>query len=148
MRTHTYAITYKEKIPLLKSGECRQTIRMHNPDANMAKRPGDTLLLHTWAGLPYRTKWDWRKEYTITSVPQIIIVREGVWQMPGDSVVPTTDDESARAHMRMLTKAEFDLLAKLDGIVPPTGEELVSVLVEVNSEDVYGRILDVIRFED
>jgi hypothetical protein len=145
MRTFTYGLTYKEKISTLESGECRQTIRLHNPNANQQKRPGDRFVLHTWAGMPYRTKWDWRAEYAITDVPQIIVTKEGVWQLPGSPVVPSTGEDCL--HMRLLTKAELDLLAKLDGIVPPTGEELIAVLVNVNTKDVMGLILDVIRFE-
>ena len=66
MTTHILSLTYAPKIPLVKSGECTQTIRLHNPDR--PKKVGDKLILRTWAGWPYRTKWNWRLETYISEL--------------------------------------------------------------------------------
>lgn len=58
MATHIMALTYKPKIEAVKSLECRQTIRLLNPVR--PKKVGDNFILHTWAGKPYRSGWDWR----------------------------------------------------------------------------------------
>ena len=57
-RTHILSMTYGPKIAAIKRGELARTIRRYNP--KKPKKVGDELLIHTWAGKPYRSKWDWR----------------------------------------------------------------------------------------
>ena len=78
MTTHILSLTYAPKIPLVKSGDCTQTIRLHNPEK--PKMVGDKLLLHTWAGKPYRSKWDWRLK---TSIEDLTLLR-----FPADDPTP------------------------------------------------------------
>ena len=70
MTTHILSLTYAPKISLVKSGECTQTIRLHN-DQN-PKRVGDKLIIHTWKGRPYRSKWGWRLE---TKIDDLTLLR-------------------------------------------------------------------------
>ena len=92
MATHILSLTYVPKIPLVKSGEITQTIRLHNPER--PKKVGDKLILHTWEGKPYRTKWDWRLE---TSIEDLTLLRFLSDSMPllffhrGKAWVPTDD---------------------------------------------------------
>jgi len=58
MTTHILSMTYGPKIEAVKRGEVARTIRRYNP--KKPKKVGDGLLIHTWAGKPYRSKWDWR----------------------------------------------------------------------------------------
>ncbi len=58
MTTHILSMTYGPKIEAIKRGEIARTIRRYNP--KKPKKVGDGLLIHTWAGKPYRSKWDWR----------------------------------------------------------------------------------------
>jgi hypothetical protein len=70
MTTHILSMTYAPKIPLVKSGECTQTIRLHN--YQNPKRVGDKLLIHTWKGKPYRSKWGWK---LTTSIEDLTLLR-------------------------------------------------------------------------
>jgi len=58
MTTHILSMTYGPKIEAVKRGEVARTIRRYNP--KKPKKVGDRLLIHTWAGKPYRSKWGWR----------------------------------------------------------------------------------------
>jgi hypothetical protein len=51
-------LTYGPKIGPVKAGECQQSIRKLNQER--PKTLEDKLKFHTWAGTPYRSKWDWR----------------------------------------------------------------------------------------
>jgi hypothetical protein len=77
MTTHILSLTYVPKIPLVKSGECTQTIRLHNPDR--PKKVGDKLILHTWAGRCYFSKWDWRMETEISELKLLKLSDGGDW---------------------------------------------------------------------
>ena len=130
-RTHIMSLTYRPKIEAVKAGTCRQTIRLKR--SSVEKLPGDKLLMHTWAGLPYRSKWDWRLDARIKE--RILIWHDGseTWWvyddrdfLKGRPIQPgyhTTDDDFL---------AE---LAKRDGIVPPTREGLESALKALNHLD-------------
>ena len=133
MTTHILSLTYAPKIPLVKSGECTQTIRLHNPDR--PKKVGDKLILHTWAGKPYRTKWDWRLETGISETH--LLDFKGC---PFDRIRPYLDGE-------YITFEQGSELAFLDGIAPATGWELIATLLTLNGLAVIdGTTWDVIRW--
>jgi hypothetical protein len=67
MTTHIKALTYGPKISAVKEHKCRQTIRI----CKREPKPGDVLLLHTWAGTPYRSTWDWQERFTLKDTPHI-----------------------------------------------------------------------------
>ena len=119
MTTHVLALTYAPKIEAVKAGTCRQTIRRFNP--LKPKKVGDKLILHTWAGKPYRTPWDWRLETNLTFVGRIHLI-DGVWFMESvnipDKWYPSED---------MVVH-----LATRDGIDPPTREGLEATLKRLN----------------
>lgn len=124
MTTHILALTYLPKIEAVRSGLCCQTIRRYNP--MRPKRPGDKLILHTWAGRPYRSKWDWRLETTISSAylmefppsesdePVMLLAGEGCTWTPLD---------------------DFDLMhiASMDCIERPSADSLCQTLRELNN---------------
>lgn len=92
-KTHIRALTYKPKIDGVKSGTIRQTVRLQRSGPDMKK--GDKLILHTWAGKPYRSKWDWRLEARLTKVFQLRFVGlewtpevcfDGVHWLPTDDI--------------------------------------------------------------
>ena len=130
MTTHILSLTYAPKIPLVKSGECTQTIRLHNPDR--PKKVGDKLILHTWAGKPYRTKWDWRLETEISDLRLL--------KFP--DVSKFSDTEFVRLW------SYLGNLARLDGINPPDAETLMRTLGTLNNLNglLEGTIWDIIRW--
>ena len=105
MTTHILSMTYAPKIEKVFSGEITQSIRRWWP-GQPKKMIGDDLLIHTWEGKPYRSKWGKRLYAEITYL---------------DIIDLTT-----------MTYPELDELAKLDGIDPPTGAELKKVLWGLN----------------
>ena len=76
MATHIMALTYAPKIEAVKAGTCKQTIRLKR---SVEKKIGDKIILHTWAGKPYRSKWDWRLETRIIAVTRLRVFC-GVWE--------------------------------------------------------------------
>jgi hypothetical protein len=119
-RTHILSLTYKPKIEAVKAGTIRQTIRLKRSDVE--KRPGDKLLLHTWAGKPYRTPWDWRLETTITE-RIALLYQFGLWHY------------NENGHGQGYETARYgymDEIAKLDGIDPPTIYGLTDTLARLN----------------
>ena len=133
MTTHILSLTYAPKIPLVKSGECTQTIRLHNPEK--PKKIGDKLILHTWAGKPYRSRWDWRLETEITQMHKM----EFRYKANG-GFRPLLDGEE----MNYITACE---IAELDGMVSASGFEMVDILVELNGfETIGGTVWDIIRW--
>jgi hypothetical protein len=127
MATHILSLTYASKIPLVKSGECTQTVRLHNPDK--PKRVGDKLILHTWEGKPYRSRWDWRLEteiselHLLTFQPEPVI--DGAWR----------------------PSSFMDDVARQDGIMPVSASELYRILEHLNGLHHLGNTLwDIIRW--
>ena len=111
----------------MKSGECTQTIRLHNPDR--PKKVGDKLILHTWAGKPYRSKWDWRLETEISELVKLRIT-EG-WSM------------------NYFLLKELREIAKLDGIKIPSVDGLIDTLMKLNHlsvPELYECTWDIIRW--
>jgi len=139
MTTHIMAITYPPKIPSVKSGNCDQTIRIHNSER--PKRVGDKLLLHTWAGLPYRSKWDWRLETEISEVltlfgqyewfgPEENRCHMTIWKLLTDYEILQTG--SKIPNYRMLTTEEVEKIIERDGIKPVKYEQLEMTLESLN----------------
>lgn len=137
MAKHVMALTYAPKIEAVKRGECCQTIRRYNPER--PKHPGDKLTLHTWAGRPYRSKWDWRLETTISRILRLYF--------PGikDGVRPTASAQGESAwHIsdEMLTA-----IAIADGIEDPSAASLRATLKRLNGIDsLIGTEWEVIRW--
>jgi hypothetical protein len=98
-------MTYAPKIERVFSGEITQTIRRWWP-GQPKKMIGDDLLIHTWEGKPYRSKWG-KRLYGIVTYAEIV-------------------------DLLNLSVEELDELAILDGIVPPNGEELKRTLARLN----------------
>lgn len=128
MTTHVMSFTVEEKEVWVRDGLIRQTIRPRS--TRKPKKVGDNALLHGWKGVPYRSPWSWRFEKRIREVIPIDIDKIGVrreglffkWNM---------------AYPRYL--------ARMDGIIPPTGERLWKVLSELYESD-EPMEMDVIRW--
>lgn len=87
MTRHIMSLTYMPKIGPVKRGECTQTVRLlAGPgeilpdDTRRLKRVGDEILLHTWEGVPYRSRWDWRQRYILSEVLVIYCDPDGMWR--------------------------------------------------------------------
>ena len=99
-------LTYRPKIARVASGEIRQTIR-----PGLKYQVGDQVSFHGWEGLPYRSRWTNRTPYhKLTEVINIVVLQRGILD-PWGYVFRWTDPACHE-------------LARLDGIDPPTGEEL------------------------
>ena len=144
MRKHTKPFTYMPKIEAVRAGELTQTIRPRNN--NKPVGVGDEILFHgfkckcgseDWEPLDdqymklrcrgcgkrmgYATRlWSWRMR---VEVIEVINVAAHPWGL----VYP---DGTKREW------TELDTLARLDGILPPTGEALGKVLRSLT--DLYG----------
>ncbi|HUV61076.1 MAG TPA: hypothetical protein VMW71_02790, partial [Thermoplasmata archaeon] len=77
---------------------------------------GDIQPFHGWEGLPYRSPWNWRREFELTEVIPILVART-YFTIGG---APRRYDWSG---------SYADALARLDYIDPPTGTELRDVLM-------------------
>lgn len=117
MTRHVMAITYEQKIEPVRCGDCRQTIR------TIGKRKisiGDIITFHGWTGRPYRSKWSWRKEVTVTKIIKILISIDGMVDMDDISTIHKWDSYAV------------NLIADNDYIVPATGAALKDVLFKLN----------------
>lgn len=114
MSKHIFSLTYKPKIEGVLDDTIKQTIRAGNKI-----EVGDSILFHGWEGRPYRSKWSWRKEVTVTKVYSIIMSKDGIQYNK----------------MWFYKYEELNELAKKDGINPPTGEELGRILCEIYGKD-------------
>jgi len=117
---HIMSFTYEPKIDRVWSGEITQTIRRKG---KTEKKVGDKILFHTWTGRPYRSKWGKRLLVEIEELITIQIFNKGfrVWDEVDDIWVWYSWIGSFAQH-----------LAELDGIDPPTGQELARLLFELN----------------
>lgn len=148
MTTHIVSLTYRPKIEAVKSGACNQTIRVHNE--RKPKKAGDKLILHTWEGMPYRTKWDWRLETSIESVwllktPEPYVDLNGNPNLHANSYRISFDNGDSWEHIfdERLTE-----LAAADHIENPSKETLEKTLSTLNNlSDLSGMIWDVIRWK-
>ena len=139
MARHVMALTYAPKIEAVKSGACCQTIRRYNYER--PKRPGDKLILHTWAGRPYRSQWDWRLTTTIDSVWRLRFpgIRNGITASisfnEGRDWLPTDGIG--------LTNIAID-----DGIEDPSAESLRATLKRLNGlVSLFGTEWEIIRWQ-
>ena len=138
MATHILSLTYAPKIPLVKSGECTQTIRLHNPDK--PKRVGDKLILHTWAGRPYFSKWDWRLN---TKISELILLDWG-WCVK-DAQTSIHNGEFWESY-EPVCEVALGEIARQDGIFP-TWLHLVETLKKLNDlESIWLTEWDIIRW--
>ena len=115
MTKYNLPLTYAPKIPKVLSGECRQTIRVGNKF-----QPYDLISFHGWEGKPYRSPWSFRTPYfEIVLVEDITIQKGGIYSPWPDLFSPWDSPD-------------LDLLARADGIDPPTGKELERVLLSMH----------------
>lgn len=144
-RLWSLPLTYAPKIPAVKAGTCRQTIRVINktrahPDG-VRKEVGDLIRFFAWTGKPYRSKREWVVEgyQTITRAYDCKIFRSGI-TIPDQMYIRDLGISGA------INWYFLDDLAKADGIVPPTGEALRCVLMAKNRIPEEGVIAQVLRW--
>jgi len=122
-------LTYRPKIPGVIAGTIRQTIR---PGLKYA--PGDLVAFHGWEGRPYLSKWSNRTWYfELHLVIDIRIRPVGIiplrWAADDPDLINAYPrefhDPPVFPGRRIPWSAPaIDELARLDGIDPPTGQEL------------------------
>lgn len=109
---HILSLIYDSKIQAVLAGTCRQTIRLGNRFA-----VGDQIMFHGWEARPYRSKWSFRTPYyPVEQVINITILLRGIAMPHEFRPWPLLDE-----------------IARLDGIVPPTGEALRDVLLGMHT---------------
>lgn len=139
-KTHIMSLTYKPKIEGVQSDKITQTIRLFHPEK--PKKAGDKLILHTWAGKPYRTPWDWRLEIPIHYVFRLK-KEGGIWYT---SIEPE-EKQLYEIIGPWCSQLSVDSLAYHDGIDPPTQEGLEATLKKLNGlASIEGVIWEVIRW--
>lgn len=119
------ALTYKPKIDPVRRNECRQTIR------TLRKRPivlGDFITFHGWMDIAYRSPWTSRKTVVVKEVIPIIVHEEGIAK-PYYGTGPWVSGPICH-----WWDPYCDELAKLDYILPATGEALRDVLFGLNGD--------------
>ena len=126
MTGRNLGITYKPKIPFVKSGECNQTIRRGRRWA-----VGDIAHLFTWSGKPYYSKWSWRRD---AEVIQVIPVK-----VMDDFFVVYTDGVNGFPYLWF--HAVVDEIARLDFIDPPSGIVLRNILLHTFAGQTEGQII-------
>lgn len=132
MKKYNSPLTYPPKIPGVLDGSIRQTIRI---DSHYGLH--DLIAFHGWQGKPYRSPWSFRTKYfEINYVNNIHIVPDGLMfescvKQGGTYVIP----------WRMCVA-----WAHLDGIDPPTGEELGHVLLSMHKIPAEGSPAQIIRW--
>lgn len=119
-------LTYAPKIQPVIDGTCRQTIRTGRKFS-----VGDLIRFYTWAGRPYHSK-----RTTITEYMQIV-------ELEGVVIIP---EGLVRAGYLLHNWPDMDILAYLDGIVPPTGAALKEVLMSKNKIPVTGIDAQIVRW--
>ena len=129
-RKHILPLTYLPKIPAVLEGRCTQTIR-----TGREFQVGDLVMFHGWEGRPYRSKWDFRTPYwEIIVVHPCVILEDGI------------DDLKFQGEIGFWYWDELNQLAELDGIDPPTGEELGRVLMSMHQIPERGLPAQIIRW--
>ena len=113
MTKHVKAFTYAPKIPAVRSGECRQTIRTGDKIS-----VGDEILWHGW----YRNMWTWHIIVTVTDAIPVVI--------DYDRGIRCYDEHSDTFHWYTWHGLYTSYLARMDFIDPPTGAALRDVLTE------------------
>jgi hypothetical protein len=96
---------------------------------------GDLVSFHGWEGRPYRSKWSFRTPYwALILVEDISIYSNGIYSPWPDRFCEWDTPE-------------MDALASLDGIDPPTGEELGRVLTSMHRIPDEGLSAQIITWE-
>jgi len=130
MRSYWLPLTYPPKIPKVLSGECTQTIR-----PGRKYRVGDRVAFHGWGGTPYRSKWSFKTPYwEVIWITQITLFPDGIGYLYSE-------------FGSRWTWASVDDVALLDGIDPPTGEELGRVLLSMHKIPPEGLPAQIIRWK-
>ena len=117
-KKHVMSMTYGPKIKPVQDGECAQSIRKGSKYS-----VGDSVLLHGWSGIAYRSGWNGRMRLNVIAVGNIKISKAGIHftgKITGFKYVITWDDE------------RLNELAAADFIDPPTGEGLRGALFKSN----------------
>jgi len=107
-KIHTISMAYKPKIEPVFNRECHRTLRF-----TRKIKGGDKLLIHDWAGKPYRSKWGRRLYVEVVCVRHVIIdmICIKTLDRTGDNWFSTPWEDDIAAYM-----------AKEDGIVAPEGD--------------------------
>ena len=131
MTVHYIALTYEPKIAAVRQGTVRQTIRRVG---KRVYKVGDKLVLHGWAGKPYRSPWNWRTEaFTLKEVFKIYFdCKDVAYKVHPELSVGAMANTRIASLMGCDT---LDDLAARDGIVPPSGLQLHKVLYEKNNKN-------------
>jgi hypothetical protein len=133
MKKYNLPLTYPPKIPKVLSGECPQTIR---PGSKF--KIGDLVSFHGWSGKPYRSSWSFGsppKYWELRVVKNCVLMEEGI------------DNLQFSGSVGFWYWDELDRLAELDGIEPPTGEELGKVLTSYHKIPEEGLPAQIIRWK-
>lgn len=101
-------LTYEPKIEAVRNRLCNQSIRKDDKFI-----VGDRVSFHGWEGVPYRSPWSFRTPYF--PLTHVINCRIYPWGMKVSSEFKWECDT-------------MNVLARWDGIEPPTGIELKKVL--------------------
>lgn len=124
---HILPLTYAPKIPAVLEGRCRQTIR-----AGRKFQVGDLVMFHGWEGRPYHSKWSFRTPWwTVENTFDITLFLWGI-------LTPS--------RVYQWNYWELRNVAALDGIDPPTGEELGKVLLSMHRIPEEGFPAQIIRW--
>ena len=140
-RHHVRAFTYQPKIRAVIDRECGQTIRPLREYVPIHKRikVGDIIMFHGWQDKPYRSKWSpWTLSAVVSDVEELRIDRPY-----GFTIV--RHDPPAR-FVGSWDGPLGHLLARLDGIDPPTGRDLYKVLTSF-SGSIQGMTFQIIRWD-
>jgi hypothetical protein len=104
-------LTYEPKINGVLNGSIFQSIRV-----DTILEIGDLIAFHGWEGIPYKSPWSFRTPYLEINWAEPIRIHEDFIYYPWEKTKYKVGDN------------ELKYLAELDGINPPTGEELLRIL--------------------
>jgi hypothetical protein len=128
MRKWNLPLTYGPKIQPVIDGEIRQTIRI-----GRKFNRGDLIRFYRWTAYPYRSERRTLTEYfTLVNVQNILISPDGFGLEIADAI--------------SWSHPLADLVARLDGSIPPTGEALRDILMSKNKIPKKGKEAQIIRW--
>jgi hypothetical protein len=134
-------LTYGPKIPRVLSGEIEQTIRR-----GWTWKSSDMIAFHGWSGRPRRSPWSFRTPYLqVIDVLYIHVHPLGIALPSSVRIIPSKIALTGRE--LILPWSDLDDLARQDGIVPPTGEELGRVLTAYLNRGLTSEPFQVIRWD-
>jgi hypothetical protein len=127
-RKFNLPLSYIPKIPGVRDGTIRQTIRR-----GTRYKVGDRIRFHGWEGKPYRSGWVYLTDYmTLNEVYNIHVFSSKYVTDIGYPVY--------------WTSMMADELARLDGIVPPTGVALGNLIAEMHGIFPEGMPMQILRW--